>query len=453
MNNNNLKAPSEETNPRWIAAKILTRVDKRDSYLDRLIDSEFRSDNLNEKDKRLLNEIANGVLRNRSKIDWVLKKFYKGDYLKINSIIKNSLRVALYQILFLDKIPSYAVVNEAVNCVKSLVSEKHGKLVNAILRNILRQIDHLDFPTPEDDKVSYLSVFYSHPEWLVERWLKRFGFEETEKLLIANNETRDITIRVNCLKTTREKVEIDLLSRKTKFERSDYLDNYLHVRNIGSLESLDLLKEGQIYVQDVSAGLSVKLLDPQKDERIIDLCAAPGGKLTFISENMDNTGEIIAVDIFEMRLKTLEENCKRLGITNVKTVLHDARNIKIEPANRILIDVPCSGLGTLSKKPDIKWKQSFDHIMKLNQVQFEILTNASKLLLPGGVLVYSTCTIEPEENYNIIQKFLASHDDFVLENAAEFVPKELVDPNGCVQTYPHVHKIDGSFAARLKRLS
>jgi 16S rRNA (cytosine967-C5)-methyltransferase len=452
MNNQDLKVISENNNPRWIAAKILTRVEKRDSYLDKLLENEFRSDELNEKDKRLLNEISNGVMRNRSKIDWVLKKFYKGDFLKINLMIKNSLRVALYQILFLNKIPNYAIVNEAVNGVKNFISEKQSRLVNAILRNILRQIDQLEFPTPETDEIAYLSIFYSHPEWIVKRWVTRFGYEETEKLLISNNQTRDLSIRINSLKTSREKVEIDLLSKKTRFERSPYLENFLQIKNFGSLKSLDLLREGNIYIQDVSAGLSVKLLDPQKNERIIDLCAAPGGKLGYISELMESTGELIAVDIFEMRLRVLEENCKRLGINNVTTILHDARTIKLEPANRILIDAPCSGLGTLSKKPDIKWKQALDHIYKLNQVQLEILTNASKLVILGGILVYSTCTIENEENYNIVQKFLTANNNFILENASQFVPVEVTDENGCVQTFPHKHSIDGSFAARLKRI-
>jgi len=452
MNNTNEKQDLLSKNPRWVSAQILTRIERTDSYLDKLIENEFRSNRLNEKDKRLLNEITNGVIRNKMRIDWVLKKFYHGDFLKINSAIKNSLRVALYQFLFCDKIPEYAIVNEAVESIKISLSDKHSKLVNAVLRNILRQKDKIEFPDPEKDRIKYLSVFYSHPEWMVKRWVNRLGYDSTEALLVMNNKPKDISVRINALKMTRDMAEIEMLAQKVKFERSDYSDVHLNIKNFGELNSLELMKNGTLYVQDPSASLPVQLLDPQEGERIIDICAAPGGKATHIAEKMKNTGEIIAVDIFDMRLKTVEENFKRLGITNIKTLSFDARTLAIEPGDRVLVDAPCSGFGTLSKKPDIKWKQDPAQLEKLGQLQYEIIVNASRHVKPDGVLVYSTCTIEPEENSEIVEKFLASHTNFVLESADKFVLPDVVSEKGYIETYPHIHHIDGSFSARLKRI-
>ncbi len=451
-NNNNEKKNKLQSNPRWVATQILARVERTDSYLDKLIENEFKSDRLNEKDKRLLNEITNGVIRNRMRIDWVLRKFYHGDFLKINSLIKNSLRVALYQFLFCDKIPEYAIVNEAVENTKVALSEKHSKLVNAVLRNLLRQKDKIDYPDPDSDRIKYLAVYHSHPEWMVKKWVNRLGYDSTEAMLVMNNKPKDISIRINSIKTTRDKVELELLSQKVKFERTDLSEYYLTIKNFGELNSLNLLKDGSIYIQDVSAGLPVTLLDPKENERIIDICAAPGGKATFIAEKMKNTGEIIAVDIFEMRLRTIEENFQRLGLTNIKTLAYDARTLSIDPADRVLVDAPCSGSGTLSKKPDIKWKQDPLQIENMNRLQYEILLNASRMVKPNGILVYSTCSIEPEENSVIVEKFLESNTNFVLENADAFVDPSVVSDKGYIETYPHIHNTDGSFAARMKRI-
>jgi 16S rRNA (cytosine967-C5)-methyltransferase len=439
-------------NPRWVSSQIISRVENTDSYLDKLIENEFKSDNLNDKDKKLLNELTNGVIRNKLRIDWVIKQFYKGDFIKINPVIKNTLRVAIYQFLFCDKIPEYAIVNEAVESIKLAINEKQSKLVNAILRNILRQKDKISFPDPDKDRIQYLSVYHSHPDWMVKRWVDRYGYDSTEIMLVHNNKPKDTSIRINFLKTNREKVELELISKKIKFERTELSDRFLTIKNIGELSTLDLFTNGEIYIQDISAGLPVILLDPQEGERIIDFCAAPGGKTTFIAEMMKNKGEIIAIDVYDKRLKILDENSKRLGISIIKSIAYDARTVSLDIADRVLVDAPCSGFGTLSKKPDIKWKQNWQQIEKLNQLQYEILCNASRHVKTGGVLVYSTCTIEPEENENIISKFLQSHTNFEIENANNFISSTVVNEQGFIQTLPHIHNVDGSFAARLKRM-
>ena len=449
---NHEKIKKLSNNPRWIAANILSKIEKSDSYLDKLIENEFKSGKLNEQDKRLLNEITNGVIRNKLRIHWVLQKFYNGNLLKINLALKNIIYVAIYQFLFCDKIPDYAIVHEAVEITKVALSEKLSKLSNAVLRNIIRQKDSIEYPDPEENRIKYLSIYYSHPEWMVERWAERFGYDSTEELLTINNKPKDIWIRINTLKTDKEKLGIDLLSKKVKFEKSKYSNDYLSIKNFGELSSFSILQDGLVYIQDVSAGLAVQLLDPQENERIIDFCAAPGGKATYIAEKIKNSGEIIAVDIVEMKLRTIEENFKRLGITNIKVHNFDARTIQLEPADRVLVDAPCSGLGTLSKKPDIKWKQNIAQIEKLSQLQYEILVNASRHVKLNGVLVYSTCSTEPEENFRIISKFLSIYSNFELERAEEFVDPEIVSEKGVIETLPQVHYIDGSFAARMKRV-
>lgn len=450
--NNSEKRKALSKNPRWISVNILSKMEKADVHLDKLLDAEFKSNNLTDQDKRLLNEITNGVIRNRLKIHWVLQKFYNGNLLKINLTLKNILYISIYQFLFCNRIPDYAIVDEAVEITKLTVNEKLAKLVNAVLRNIIRQKENIGYPDPEENRTKYLSVFHSHPEWMVERWVERFGYESTEELLIINNKPRKLWARVNTLRTSRDKLGIELISQKIKFENNKYNNDFISIKNFGALNSFSFLQEGLIYIQDVSAGLAVQLLDPQENERIIDFCAAPGGKTTYIAEKMKNSGEIIAVDVLDIKLRTIEENFKRSQITNIKTYNSDARIAQLEPADRVLVDAPCSGLGTLSKKPDIKWRQNPAQIEKLSQLQYEILINASRHVKLDGVLVYSTCSMEPEENSRVINKFLSIYNNFELERAEQFVDPETVSEKGFIETLPQRHYIDGSFAARVRRV-
>lgn len=437
--------------PRNIAVKILSRVEQTDAYLDKLLDIELKSDDLNDLDKSLLNELANGVLRHQTKLDWVLRGFYRGEYVKAVPQVRNALRVALYQILFLDRIPHHAAVNEAVEFIKRLRGEKSADVVNAVLRNIIRNLDGVRYPTLEEDPVQYLTVNYSHPRWLVKRWTERFGFFETEAMLQANNLRPATTLRINRLRTTQEELFSILEHLKISFTRCKYADGFVRVSGLAGLSNLDSFKKGFFSIQDESAGLACLLLSPRAGERVIDLCAAPGGKTTFIAEMMNNTGEIVAVDRYEGKLRLVQTSCDRLGIQNVKTAVGDALHFQTEPADRVLLDAPCSGLGVLAKKPDMKWKRDNSDIQKLALLQSKLLENAATLVTPGGALVYSTCTTEPEENIQVVQRFCEKHPEFVIENASKYVHPDVVNEEGCIETYPHRHGMDGSFAARLVR--
>ncbi|MEJ5350659.1 MAG: 16S rRNA (cytosine(967)-C(5))-methyltransferase RsmB [Melioribacteraceae bacterium] len=435
------------------AVKILNRVDRTDAYLDKLLEIELKNSNLSGIDKALLFEIVHGVMRWMGRLDWILNGFYKGQFSKCIPNVKNALRVALYQILFLDKIPDYAAVNEAVEFVKKLQGQKYADLANAVLRNIIRNKESIRYPNPEEDLVAYLSTYYSHPTWMVKRWVKRFGREETEKLLIANNSKPVMALRVNNLVTNKEELKSLLDSVELKYTESKILPEFIRLNNLTNITDWEYFQKGYFSVQDESTGLPVKLLDVKPGMRVLDLCSAPGGKTAFIADLMNNQGEIIALDRFDSRLKILEKNLARLKVTNVKTIPIDALEYNDEIGyDRILIDAPCSGLGTLTKKPDLKWKKDLGDIRKIVNIQYDLLKKGASMLKVGGALVYSTCTIEPEENFEIIKKFLSENSNFQLVDASKIFSKELVDENGCVQTYPHIHGVDGSFAAKLIRL-
>ncbi len=438
---------------RGLAIKILNRIDRTDAYLERMLDNEMKSMEMSGPDKALLYEIVHGVVRWQGRLDWILNGFYKGTFSKAIPNLKNALRVALYQVLFLDRVPDYAAVNEVVEFVKKLQGQKPADLVNAVLRNIIRSKNAIRYPDPAEDLLGYLSAYYSHPSWMVKRYLARFGRENTEKLLSANNEKPYLTLRINALKTKPEEFRTLLENVNLKFRQGAYLPEFFKLQNLTNITAWDLYTKGYFNIQDESAGLACRLLDVQEGHRVLDMCAAPGGKTAYIAALMHSRGEVVAVDRFESRLKLLQKNMVRLSVDCVRIVEADALEYKSLPFDRVLVDAPCSGTGTLSKKPDIKWKKDLFDIRNLNTVQLKLLNKAASLVKVGGVVVYSTCSIEPEENFEIVKKFLAENPNFRFENAQERFPEELIDEHGCIQTLPHIHKTDGAFAARLVRVS
>jgi len=437
--------------PRGTAVKILNRIERSDSYLDKLLDAELRSDDMNELDKGLMNEIVTGVIRWKLKLDWVLTGFFHGNFTKAETNIKNALRVALYQIQFLDRVPHSAAVNESVEFIKRLRGQKAADLVNAILRNIIRNIDNIRYPDPEEDKVRNLSVIESHPVWMTKRWMERYGVDDAKRMMEANNAIPDLALRVNRLKVDFNYFLSLLEKNQIQYTRSPYLDYFVRVQHMAGIGSSELFQQGYFSVQDESAGIPVLLMDPKPGERIIDLCSAPGGKTTFIGELMKNIGEIIAVDRYETRLHLVKNAYQRLGITIVHVVTDDGATIVIPPADKVLVDAPCSGLGVLSKKPDAKWQRDADDILKLAQLQKSLLENAATLVKSGGVLIYSTCTIEPEENIDLIKEFLDRHQEFSIESARNSIHQDLVGNLGQVETFRHKHGMDGSFSIRLRK--
>ncbi len=438
--------------PRGLAIKILNRIDRTDAYLDKMLEIEIKNSELDGNDKALLFEIVHGVIRWLGRIDWILTGFYKGQFSKCIPNVKNAMRVALYQILFLDKVPDYAAVNEAVDFVKRLQGEKPAGLTNAVLRNIIRSKKGIRYLDPDEDLPGYLSAYYSHPSWLVKRWLKRFDREFTEELMIANNSKPTLHLRVNNIKTNKSELKGLLKSVNLRYSEGGFLRNFIRLNNLSNITDWEYFTKGYFSVQDESTGFPCMLLDVKPGHRVLDMCAAPGGKTAMLADLMNNNGEIIALDRYESRLKILGANLERYGVTNVKMENVDALEYDGGPFDRILIDAPCSGLGTIRKKPDIKWKREPVDLRKLSEIQSDLLQKGASLLAEGGYLVYSTCTIEPDENFDIVRKFLEKNPDYKLINAGEIIDENVIDENGCVQTFPNVHQMDGSFAAKIQKV-
>ncbi|MFZ1730225.1 MAG: 16S rRNA (cytosine(967)-C(5))-methyltransferase RsmB [Bacteroidota bacterium] len=451
MNNDSNSLPPLYIGVRGIAVKILTRVERTDAYLDKLLDIELETGDLNPPDKRLLNELVHGVLRNQSKLDWVLTGFYHGQYSKVAPNVRSALRVALYQILFLTRIPHHAAVNEAVEFVKKYRGQRLADTMNGLLRNIARNVENIRYPLSTNDELQYLAVVHSHPTWIVKRWHARYGFEETESLCKANNMRPFLTLRPNPLRIDYKEFVDEIVEVGIDYRRCFYMRDYVTVRNLPNIRHSRLFTEGLFTIQDESAGLVGDLLAPKPGETVIDLCSAPGGKALHAAEHMQNQGRIIAVDKYDVRLNLISQAAERNGVSIIEIQEGDATEIEMEPADKVLVDAPCSGLGTLSKKPDIKWKREMEDIQKLNTTQRAILDNAARLVRPGGVLVYSTCTIEPEENQLIVRDFLSNHPEFTLEHAGQYLPPRVVDEEGFLATFPQKHRMDGAFGARMLR--
>ena len=307
---------------RSCSVKILCRCERTDSYLEKLIDAEIKNDRLNDFDKALLNEISHGVIRWMRRLDWFLNGFYRGNYEKCMPEVRNAMRVALYQILFLNKIPYSAAVNEAVEFIKRIHGEKHAGVVNGLLRTIIRTLDNLVWPTREIDEVNYLGIVQSHPNWMVKRWINRFGFDDAVKLCEENNKRPVMSLRVNKHKITSAEFENYLTEKKIYFKKSVFNDGFFMTKTMSKLYTDEFFTKGYFSIQDESAGLVSMILDPKKDELILDLCSAPGGKASHISELMGNEGKIIAVEKYLSRLEVMNRNLLRLGIKNIKTI-HD----------------------------------------------------------------------------------------------------------------------------------
>ncbi len=439
-------------NPREIALKILHGIETENTWANETIQSVCRDLNLSSLDRKFASEIVHGTTKMRRRLDFILGLFLVEKLENLTPWIKNILRMGIYQIDFMEKVPESAAVDESVKLAKKFGHRGTAALVNAVLRSYLRDKSKVKFPSWEENKIENIALFYSFPGWMVKRWLEIFGEEETIKLCEAFNQRPRLSLRANSLKIESKDLEEIFCREKIKFKTGKFLNNFYTIESKMDLSQFKPLPEGWVYFQDESAGFPVMLLDPQPGECILDLCAAPGGKATFIAEIMKDQGMVIAVDISVKRLKTIKENCHRLGIESVALCCADATNFSSHPVDRILIDAPCSALGTLGKNSDARWRKQEEDLPRLQKLQLEILSNAAKLLKKGGVLVYSTCSIMPEENERVIEKFLEKRNDFQRTDSHLFADEGVVDPKGFVRTLPQVHKMNGSFACRLEKM-
>lgn len=372
-------------------------------------------------------------------------------------MIRNILRLGAYQLLFLDKVPVSAAVNESVKLAKEKEQRSSG-FVNAVLRNIDRERNKIPYPEPEEHPIEFISVRYSHPAWLVKRWIERYGIDKTIELCRLNNEAPPFAIRANRLKINREGLKELLRKDIDRIEDCSVSSNGLILKGASNISENPAFKEGLFYVQDEAAQLISQMLDPKAGEKVLDACAAPGGKTTHIVELMEDKGEIIALDVNKKGLGLLKENCERLGISIVKPYLKDAAkdisDIAKDKFDKILIDAPCSGLGVIRRHPEGKWQKKEELILESQKIQKRLIENLSGYLKDGGALVYSTCSTEKDENEDVVEDFLERHPEFKIDDIKQYLPETgrmLVDEKGFLHTSPINNRMDGFFAVRLKK--
>jgi len=416
-------------NAREAALNALCEVEEGKNLKD-AIARIFENNELNDEDRALANELAFGTLRHRDEIDQIIRESFSGDFVSLNIVLKNVLRIAVYQYLFLDRIPIYAIVNEAVNFGKTL---KEKGLVNAVLRGIIR-----------NKKVQALR---EPRAWIFREIIDAYPVEG-ERIIESFKIRPTPYIRINTLKSSADEVKGKLKELGLEFREANWFPEFNAVNHLSSIINNSIMKQGFISIHDEAQGMICHLVAPKPGEKIVDLCSAPGSKTTYLAELMKNQGMIIAVEINSARMKLVAENILRLGITSVNTVLADGRTYTIEDVDKVLIDAPCTNSGVIAKRPEVKDRVNKKVIKRLAKLQYDLLANAAKFLKVGGSLIYSTCSILPQENEEIIAAFLASHSNFVIEPARDFT--SLGDEY--LKVLPGKYHTDGVFAARVKRV-
>lgn len=451
------KENNQAINARQIAVRILTRVEKEGAYANLLLRTQLASIG-DPRERSLATALVNGVLKNKLLLDFALRKHLTKPMSALPHEIRAALRIGIFQILFLDKVPAPAAINETVEIVKT-INKAFGPLANSVLRRCAETGWGFDWPDKKQDPVRYLSVRYSHPDWMVKRWYKRWGLEETERLLIANNEPSATCIRVNTLKTTRDELKELLLSEAVTVLESKRLPEALYIEDFGAIERLQVFQDGLLTVQDESSQLVAHILGAKPGERVLDVCSAPGGKTTHLAQTMQNSGAIVAVDLYPQKLKLVDELAGRLGISIIQTIEGDARELQgVEGSfDRVLVDAPCSGLGVIRRRADLRWQKRDDEIEKLPELQLSILLKAAERVAPGGELVYSTCTTEPEENFEVVKTFRKLRPEFQPVDLTDLLPFPVTEERdlaqlrrGVWQILPHLHQMDGFFLAKFK---
>ena len=455
----NTSNSNREKGCRELAVEILLKVERRNAYADILLDHSLKSVSLPQRDRALLTQLIYGTLRWRGRIDWVLSLSLHRALSRTDPYLRNLLRLILYQILFLDKVPEYAAVHEGVEMAKRYGGARAGGLVNGVVRKFLREKSGLKYPEPQDDDAHSLSILGSHPEWLVKRWLDYFGREETEALLKANNEEAPLTLRVNSLKGNRANLLGKLRRMGFNASPTPWAPQGIQLKSASAVAQIPGFQEGLFQIQGEASQLVSYLVNPRPGERVLDACAAPGGKTTHLAELMEDKGEIIATDISTRGLDKLEQNVQRLGLTSVRSFPANVTGKLPKPLSmpydRILVDAPCSGLGTLRSHPEAKWHRDERDIQRLSKQQKKIVHDLSTRLKPKGILVYATCTLTREENEEVVENFLDQNKGFVLEDARDHLPDKLrhLVHGKYFLSLPHRHDTDGFFAARMRKVA
>lgn len=439
-------------NVRDAALTILMAVEKQQAYSNLLLHQTIEKYDIEPKDRALLTELTYGTLQHKMTLDYYLKPFIKG---KLDDWVRQLLRLSLYQIHYLSRIPDHAAVNEAVNIAKRRGHKGISGVVNGILRSILRE--GVSSTESIVDDVERLSIETSHPLWMVKRFISEYGFETTKKMLEENNEPPVTTLRVNLFKRTVEQVMHLMTQEGYVVAQSEVIPECIYLFN-GQAAKTTAFQKGFVTIQDESSMIPAYALQPEPGMSVLDMCSAPGGKTTHIAEKMKNTGKLVAMDIHQHKLKLVKENAERLGFSFIETVEKDGRKASElfpeETFDRILVDAPCSGLGVMKRKPDIKYTKNEKDFDSLKPIQLKLLDEAYKLLKPNGLMVYSTCTVDKEENEGTAKLFLENHPDMQLKSFPDVVKNiKQQEEDGMLQLFPQDLRSDGFFVAVFQKQS
>lgn len=437
-------------NVRDASLSILMEINQNQAYSNLLLNRTIKKYAIDPKDRGLLTELTYGTLQHRLTLDYYLEPFVKG---KLDPWVRELLRLSIYQIVYLTKIPPHAVVHEAVEIAKRRGHKGISSTVNGILRSVLRK----GVRPIEDiaDDIERMSIETSHPIWLIERWVRQFGKEEALAMAHENNHPARMTARVNSLKTTVDQAISKLANEGIDASKGEVIPGSIQVSG-GSLANTKAFEEGLLTIQDESSMLPVMALDVKPGMKVLDMCAAPGGKTTFIAEKMNDEGEIYAHDLHEHKLALIESNAERLGIQSIRTKSGDSRELESvygsASFDRILVDAPCSGLGVIRRKPEIKYNKTAHDVKSLTEIQEQLLDTAYRLIKDDGIIVYSTCTIEHDENEGMVRRFLEKHPDMAMSPLADLIDNDsLAIKDDMLQVLPQHYGSDGFFVAAFRK--
>jgi 16S rRNA (cytosine967-C5)-methyltransferase len=436
---------------REIALRVLTEYPGR-AKPDTLLEEFLTRYDPERRERALATQIVSGTIKWRGRLDHIVKQFSRKSRV-VSPVVLNVLRLSLYQLLFLDRVPDYGATNEGVKLVKQHGDAHQAAYVNAILRRFLREKDKIEYPSLEKDPVKHIATRYSHPTWLIRRWLKRWSPDEVISLAEANNRVPAIGLRANRMRTTLKDIEAALTSDEIEIVSSGFAGtDHVYVRGASPIDRLRVHRDGLVQVQDASSTLVGLVLSPEDGSTAVDLCSAPGGKATHLYEIMGGKGTLVASDVSLDRLADVKRNALRLGHEGMLFGVSDARNAAFNGADFALVDAPCTGLGVLARRWDLRWSKRESDIARMASYQREILSGAIEIVKPGGIVVYSTCSIEPEENEKVVQTVAAKRGDVRFVDISRFVPEAVVYKEGMMQTLPHRDNVDGIFAARLEKV-
>lgn len=433
------------------AVKILYRVLQNDAYADILIHETVKNRSFSYQDRALLYELVYGTLRWHGRLIYLLSHVYHGHWNRLNKKIQIVLALGLYQIIYLDRIPDFAAIHESVQIARQWGHFRWTGLVNALLRRLSKLHPSIELPDIRKNPVQGIAVRNSYPEWLVEDWINRHGIERTLSMCRACNEKPVLSVRTNILMNEPSQLSDSLHDLGYELIPGEFLREFFTIPEQRGLFETSIFKSGCFTVQDESAGFVSRLVDPKPDEIIFDMAAAPGGKSGHMAELSGNRALILSMDRHYSRLVPLRENVKRLGYKHVFMIQGDGLNPPVRQVDKVLIDAPCSGLGTLRKRPELRWKMNKEKIQELNQIQKQLLQNAVNCCSSDGIIVYSTCSVMKQENQEIAEWFLSTYPEFRIESAVRWNPRAIVNRKGWIETWPDIHRTDGAFAVRFKR--